>query len=82
MGKAIVSTSVGCEGLDARDGENMLIRDDPREFAKAILTLRSDDSLRLKLEQGARSIAEDRYAWQVIGPEMVAHYRGLLPDRG
>jgi glycosyltransferase involved in cell wall biosynthesis len=82
MGKAIVSTSIGCEGLDARDGENILIRDDPREFAEAILQLRSDDSLRSKLEQGARSTAERCYAWDVIGPPMIASYRDLLSDRG
>ena len=79
MGKAIVSTSVGCEGLDARDGENILIRDDPREFAEAILSLRSDEPLRLKLEKGARKTAEEHYSWDVIGPSMVASYRDLLP---
>ena len=79
MGKAIVSTSVGCEGLDARDGENILIRDDPREFAEAILSLRSDEPLRLKLEKGARKTAEEHYCWDVIGPSMVASYRDLLP---
>jgi glycosyltransferase involved in cell wall biosynthesis len=81
MGKAIVSTSVGCEGLEAHDDENMLIRDDPREFAEAISSLQSDDSLRLKLEQGARKTAEEHYSWDVIGPAMVASYRDLLPDR-
>jgi glycosyltransferase involved in cell wall biosynthesis len=79
MGKAIVSTSVGCEGLDARDGENMLIRDDPHEFAEAILTLRSDEALRSRLEQGARQTAEQNYSWDVIGPAMIASYRDLLP---
>ena len=82
MGKAIVSTSVGCEGLEARDGENILIRDDPREFAEAILTLRSDPPLRLRLEQGARKTAKDHYSWDVIGPSMIASYRNLLPDLG
>ena len=82
MGKAIVTTSVGCEGLDARDGENILIRDDPRGFAVAILRLRSEDSLRLKLEQGARKTAEQHYSWDVIGPAMTASYRDLLSDRG
>jgi glycosyltransferase involved in cell wall biosynthesis len=81
MGKAIVSTSIGCEGLEARDGENILIRDDPREFAEAILALRSDASLRHRLEQGARKVAEERYSWDVIGPEMVARYRELLSGR-
>lgn len=81
MGKAIVSTSVGCEGLEARDGENILIRDDPREFAEAILALRTDESLRQKLEHGARNIAEERYSWDVIGPAMIESYRNLLRDR-
>ncbi len=81
MGKAVVSTSVGCEGLDARDGENILIRDDPRAFAEAILTLRRDEALRRKLEQGARETAEQRYSWEAIGPSMIARYRELLPDR-
>ena len=66
-------------GLDAREGENILIRDDPRAFAEAILMLRDDESLRRKLERGARSIAEERYAWDVIGPRMVDRYRDLLP---
>jgi glycosyltransferase involved in cell wall biosynthesis len=82
MGKAIVSTSVGCQGLDARDGENILIRDDPREFAEAILALQGDESLRSKLEQGARKTAEQHYAWRVIGPAMIASYRDLLPNLG
>src|SRR2546426_7043493 len=43
MGKAVVSTSVGCEGLAAEAGENILIRDDPTDFANAILAVLDDD---------------------------------------
>ena len=37
MGKAVVSTSIGCEGLAAVDGDNILIRDEPADFAAAVL---------------------------------------------
>ena len=36
MGKAVVSTSIGCEGLDAVDGENILVRDEPDALAAAV----------------------------------------------
>jgi glycosyltransferase involved in cell wall biosynthesis len=54
MGKPVVSTSVGCEGLDAVDGENILIRDDPADFADAVRAVLENPSLRRRLSDGAR----------------------------
>jgi glycosyltransferase involved in cell wall biosynthesis len=79
MGKPVVSTSIGCEGLAARDGENILVRDDAEGFAKAILDLARDESLRKRLGQAARRTAEDVYSWDVIGREMTRHYLELIP---
>jgi glycosyltransferase involved in cell wall biosynthesis len=79
MGKAVVSTSVGCEGLDARDGENILVRDDPAEFAAAVRRVLEDDVLRARLGEEARRTAEEVYEWEVIGQHMTAEYRALLP---
>ncbi|HEU0077290.1 MAG TPA: glycosyltransferase family 4 protein [Longimicrobiaceae bacterium] len=79
MGKAVVSTSVGCEGLDARDGENILVRDDPAEFAAAVRRVLEDEALRARLGAGARRTAEEVYDWDVIGRSMIAEYRALLP---
>jgi len=67
MGKAIVSTSVGCEGLDARDGENILIADTPEEFARKTVQLLTDDDLRSRLETGGRKTVEEQYSWDKIG---------------
>jgi glycosyltransferase involved in cell wall biosynthesis len=77
MGKAVVSTSVGCEGLDARDGWNILIRDDPREFALAVQQVLSDTELRARLGAGARQTAERIYSWRVIGKAMHAEYEAV-----
>jgi glycosyltransferase involved in cell wall biosynthesis len=78
MGKAVVSTSVGCEGLDARDGENILVRDDPAEFAAAVRRVLEDDALRARLGEGARRTAEEVYEWEVIGRSMTREYLALL----
>ena len=77
MGKAVVSTSVGCEGLEAVDGENIIIRDDPREFAQAVYSVLADGALRTRLERNARATAERRYSWKVIGEPMIRRYRAL-----
>ena len=81
MGKAVVSTSVGCEGLDARDGENILIRDDPRDFAAAVRQLLLDRSLRERLGRAARETTVRQYSWAAIGPPLIARYRQLLQGK-
>lgn len=75
LGKAVVSTSIGCEGLDAIDGENILVRDNPAEMAQAITDVLRDSVLRERLERGARETAERTYAWPVIGESMKRTYR-------
>lgn len=82
MGKAVVSTTVGCEGLDARDGENILVRDDPAEFAAATRRVLEDEALRARLGESARRTAEEVYEWDVIGRSMIADYLVLLERRG
>ncbi len=78
MGKAVVSTSIGCEGLHAVDGENILIRDDPEGFADAICRLRTDSLLRRRLEENGRRTAEELYSWDVIGKALLRQYLELV----
>ena len=78
MGKAVVSTTVGCEGLDARDGQNILIRDEPGPFAAAVRDVLENETLRGALGDEARRTAEQIYDWEVIGERMLEHYNRLL----
>jgi glycosyltransferase involved in cell wall biosynthesis len=78
MGKAVVSTSIGCEGLAAVDGENILIRDDPRAFAGATVTVLRDGELRRRLGENGRATAEHRYSWDAIAPQMIRAYTALI----
>ena len=51
-GKAVVSTTVGAEGLDVHHGRDIMLADDARSFAQAIIMLLRDPELRRRYEQG------------------------------
>lgn len=84
LGKAIVSTSVGCEGLNAVDGENILIRDDVEGFARAVVDVLRDKSLRTRLAAAGRRTVEKEYSWTTLGLRLipaVERIAGGLSDR-
>jgi glycosyltransferase involved in cell wall biosynthesis len=81
MGKAVVSTSVGCEGLAADDGRNILIRDDPESFAQAVCAVLRDLPLRQRLGVEGRRTVERQYSWERIGESLLRLYRPLQPSR-
>ena len=66
-GKALVSTSIGCEGIDVSPGNNILIGDSSGEFADQVIKLIKDETLRRKLEINARKLVEEKYSWEIIG---------------
>lgn len=77
MGKPVVSTSIGCEGLDAVDGVNILVRDDRREFANAIQAVLEDAALRRRLGEAGRATVERLYSWESVGGELIETYRSV-----
>lgn len=78
-GRAIVSTSLGWEGLPhVRPGEHLLVGDQPAEFAQAVIRLLREPGLRDQLAGDARSLAERHYDWRPLGDEQEAVLRGLV----
>lgn len=65
MGKAVVSTSVGAEGLDVYHGLNILLVDDAAKFADAIITLIRSQEFREQVETAAARLAA-HYDWSVV----------------
>lgn len=62
----MVTTTVGCEGIDLMNLDEALIADDPRRFADACLRLLGDGGLRQRLADNAASLFERRYRWESI----------------
>ena len=82
MGKAIVSTRMGAEGLDVRDGEHLLIADTPEDFGDAVARLLRDHCLRAHLGGAAREYIGKNHAWEIIAPRFESAYRSVLDKRG
>ncbi len=73
-GTAVVSTSVGCEGLDVMPGEHLYVADDPNDFADRVLFLLRDDAERKRIEENALSLVKERYDWDIIASKMEEVY--------
>lgn len=71
LGTPVVATSKGAEGLEAVDGEHLLLADDPAAFAAATLRLLREPALRARLAANARRLVEARYDWSHIGASFV-----------
>lgn len=67
-GMPIVSTTVGAEGIEVRDGENILLADSSVDFAAAVTRLLQDVTLGERLRQNGRAWVEERYNWRRIYP--------------
>jgi glycosyltransferase involved in cell wall biosynthesis len=64
--KAVVSTTVGAEGLDVHHGRDIMLADDAHSFAQAVIMLLRDPELRRRYEKAAAETAA-RYDWPAIG---------------
>lgn len=80
MKKPIVSTSIGCEGINLKHGESALFADTPQEFATAVLRLFNDTALRTKLGQKAYENVVSGYDWKVKGEELDRVYRTVAQN--
>jgi glycosyltransferase involved in cell wall biosynthesis len=81
MGKAIVSTTVGAEGIDVRHGSEILLGDQPEAFAMQIGRLLDDAALRQRLGAAARILAERSYTWESSVARLEGFYAELLAHR-
>jgi glycosyltransferase involved in cell wall biosynthesis len=70
-GKAVVSTTIGAEGLDYHDGRDIVIADTPETFAAAVVRVLQDDGTRRRLEDAALALAS-RYDWSTIAQQFEA----------
>jgi glycosyltransferase involved in cell wall biosynthesis len=64
VGRPVVSTSLGAEGIPANHRENIIIADSPSSFVQEISELLSDDVLYERIREKARKMVEEKYAWE------------------
>ncbi|MCP9450580.1 MAG: glycosyltransferase family 4 protein [Nitrospira sp.] len=81
MGKAMVSTSIGCEGLDVKADVHLLVADEPAAFADKTIQLLRNAECRTRLGRNARELVEQCYSWKKIGRRLVEAYRLAIDGR-
>jgi glycosyltransferase involved in cell wall biosynthesis len=77
-GRAIVSTPVGCQGLELKDGSDLLVAGIGPGFIEAVCRLLRDATLRNGMAARARRTAEARFNWDIIARDALACYQALL----
>ena len=78
-GVPIVSTTVGCEGLDGLDGQHLMVADRSRDFASRCVALLRSPELRDRIAREGRRLVAERYRWEDIGTRAVAEVALSLP---
>jgi glycosyltransferase involved in cell wall biosynthesis len=70
MAKAVVSTTVGAEGLPVTPGEDIVIADEPAPFAREVVRLIRDGDVRRRIETEARRLVVERYDWSAVAHDL------------
>jgi sugar transferase (PEP-CTERM/EpsH1 system associated) len=69
-GKAVVSTTIGAEGLPVQHGENILLADDAETLARSVADLLGDAVRRKNMGAAARKLVSENYSWKAVGKTM------------
>jgi len=80
MGRPIVSTLVGCEGINVTDGRDISIADTPENFAQKVVALLDDGSKRRKMGREGIKLVRERYRWEQIVEQIESEYVKMLAD--
>jgi len=81
LGTPVIATRKGAEGLDVTAEENILIADDPAEFATQTIRLLRDPALRKRLAGNARRLVETKYTWHAIGEQFNDLVESVVQNR-
>lgn len=80
-GKAVVSTTVGAEGLAVQDSLHLRIADTPNDFAEAVHSLLSDPAARRVLGTNGRRLVEQKYGWDALSQGLEAAWKDAAKAR-
>ncbi len=79
LGRVVITTSLGLEGIDATHGREVLLADTPEEFASALAFCLGQPEKLEAMGRRARQLVEKRYDYQVIARQLFLAYQDLLP---
>ena len=80
MGRAVVSTTVGAEGLALESGRHFVAADTPHDFAQAVIRLLRDPGKRTALGDAGRALVEANYSWAMVSRQFQARCEEVVAE--
>lgn len=81
MERAVVATSLSCDGIDISDAKDILVADSPQKFADSVIRLLKDPGLRVRLGKAGREKAMARYSWSYVAGLFEKVYQEMVRGR-
>lgn len=78
MKKPVVTTGIGCEGIDVEDGVSAMIDDNPQAFANSVIRLLREQALREKVCENGYELVREKYRWEVIGSKIEEAFESIF----
>ena len=80
-GVPVVSTTLGAEGLDLNDGENIVIADTNEQLAEALDKVIKSEELRQRISEAGHALVSERCDWSRLGANLFETYQQLLTEQ-
>ena len=81
MEKPVISTTVGAEGLPVRDGKELMLADDPKAFADAVVRVLSDSTLATQLGKSAAELVRQNFGWRGVSENMAQVCQTVIQNK-
>jgi glycosyltransferase involved in cell wall biosynthesis len=82
MGRPVISTTIGAEGIEVEHGRHLLLADDPAEFAAAVTRVVGDAALAARLGETGRTLVNEKYSWTASARRLERFLRDVLAATG
>jgi glycosyltransferase involved in cell wall biosynthesis len=77
MKKPVITTSIGCEGINVTDGDSLLIEDDPQNFALRAVEIMNDNAVSRLISSNGYDLIRSTYDWEIITTRMDEAYQSI-----
>ncbi|MHA1629822.1 MAG: glycosyltransferase [Candidatus Heimdallarchaeota archaeon] len=81
VGKAIVTTNIGCEGIEGINKKHYMVSDTPNEFAENVIKIINDRGVWKYLGNNARRLVLEKYDWEIIYNQIDILYRNIFIEK-
>jgi polysaccharide biosynthesis protein PslH len=78
LGKTIITTTIGAQGIKYNSGKNILIADSPIDFANQIIKCYSSKELCIEIGKNAKKLAEEEYHYVTVAKKIIKFYKSII----